>query len=189
MSEEEQEKEEEVVFEEENNETPTSGFGGSASDKKSKDKLKKCQEEKQEYLDGWQRSKADFVNFKKRSEEDKKNVANFILEDFVSELLPALDSFDMAFKNEEAWNEAPEVWRKGIEYIYQQIMSALESRGITQNNPLNESFDPNKHNSVGVIETSEKDNEGKILEVILKGYSVGDKIIRVSNVKVGELDK
>ena len=74
--------------------------------KKIKEELKKCQAEKQEYLDGWQRVKADFVNLKKRSEKDRTAFAKYANENFILELLPALDSFDQAFGNKEAWEKA-----------------------------------------------------------------------------------
>lgn len=167
--------EEEFVYDEEFEDSDSNTIA------KLRKKLKKCVEEKQEYLDGWQRSKADFVNFKKRSEEDKKDFAKYALEDFVMEIIPALDSFDMAFKDEDAWNASPENWRKGIEYIHQQLLGALESRGIKQINPIGEDFDTNKHNSVGEADGE----EGKIVAVTLKGYSLNDKIIRPPSVKVG----
>lgn len=168
--------EEEIVYDDE--------FSDSESKtvEKLRKKLKKCVEEKQEYLDGWQRSKADFVNFKKRAEEDKKDFSKFIISDFVSDLLPALDSFDMAFKNKEAWEKAPETWRVGIEYIHQQLINALNSRNIKAINPVGEKFNPEIHHSVAEVDG----NEGEIIEVTLKGYEIDGKTIRPPHVKVGK---
>jgi molecular chaperone GrpE len=117
----------EIVYEEDSNEPTQSSFSKNPDSKleKIKKDLKKCQEEKQEYLDGWQRAKADFVNLKKRSDEEKKEFAKYANEQFITELLPALDSFDQAFKNKEAWEKADKNWRTGIEFIHSQLVSVL----------------------------------------------------------------
>jgi molecular chaperone GrpE len=181
----------EITYEEENNETPVSSFSKDPKTKEAKLKkeLKKCQEEKQEYLDGWQRIKADFVNLKKRSEQDKKDFAKYANENFILELLPALDSFDQAFKNKEAWERADANWRTGIEFIYSQLTSVLENHGVKEVSPMGEIFDPQLHHSVEMVEVEDEKNDGKIVEVIQKGYSLGDKTIRHPSVKVGELKK
>lgn len=150
--------------------------------KKLRERLSKCVNEKQEYLDGWQRSQADFVNFKKRSDEEKKEFSKFVIEDFVVELLPVLDSFDLAMKDKKAWNAAPENWRKGIEYIYQQFLNTLNGRGVEQIDPVGEEFDTQRHDSVSEM----SGEEGKIMEVVLKGYSLKGKLIRPASVKVGD---
>lgn len=150
--------------------------------KKVKNQLKECKQEKQEYLDGWQRSKADFVNFKKRSEEEKKDFVKYATENIISDIIPTLDSFDMAFKDTEAWEKVSENWRKGIEYIYNQLINTLENHGVKQINPIGENFDPTIHDSIESIESDEE--EGKILEVSRKGYSLNGKIIRVPQVKI-----
>jgi len=88
-------KEEEIIFEE----TEVSGVDFAKKLKKVKDKLKRCQVEKSEYLDGWQRAKADLINFKKRSEEDKKSFAKYANKNLIHDLLPTLDNFEAALKD------------------------------------------------------------------------------------------
>lgn len=156
--------------------------------KKIKEELAECKKEKQEYLDGWQRIKADFVNLKKRNEEDRKSFAKYANEEFILELLPALDSFDQAFKNKEAWEKADKNWRTGIEFIHSQMMSILNNHGVTEMNPIGEKFDPKLHHSVEVIGVEDKKDDGKIIDVTQKGYALGDKIIRHASVKVGEVE-
>jgi molecular chaperone GrpE len=156
---------------------------------KLKKELKQCQAEKQEYLDGWQRSKADYINLKKRSEEDKERIRTYANEDLIVELLSVLDSFEMAFKDQEAWNNAPENWRRGIEYIHGQFEKVLYDFSVTVIDPKGDKFDPNLHHSTEMIETNNKKEDGVILEVNQKGYKLKDKIIRVPSVKVGELEK
>lgn len=156
--------------------------------KKLKDELKQCKEERQEYLDGWQRSKADFVNLKKRSSDDLLDFRDRASEGFVMDLLPVLDSFDMAFKDKEAWESAPIQWRKGIEYIHTQLISLLENNQVKLINPLNEEFDPNAHDSSASVRVEESNLDGKVVEVILKGYKIKDRVIRPALVKVGSFE-
>lgn len=182
--EENEEHEDDVVFEEENNEP---GMGGGADTiKKLREKLKIAIEEKQKYLDGWQRDKAEFVNARKRDEEDKKNLLKFAEANLISEIIPALDAFDMAMANKEAWEKADKNWRTGVEYIYSQISNTLQNHGLTKIDPKGEVFDPNHHHSVAVIHSENKEDDGKIIEVVAYGYSLNGKIIREPQVKVGE---
>ncbi len=162
-----------------------SGFG-TADTKKLREKLKKCTEEKQEYLDGWQRAKADLVNAKKNFEEEKKDFAKFAKGDLISQIIPVLDSFDMAFKNT---NGVPEQWLKGVEYIYNQMMSVLQENGVQQINPLGEKFDLNKHTALEMVKVDDENQAGIILEVVQKGYELNGKILREAKVKVGEIEK
>jgi molecular chaperone GrpE len=155
--------------------------------KKLREKLKIAVEEKQQYLDGWQRDKAEFINARKRDEEDKKNLLKFAEANLISELIPALDAFDMAMANKEAWEKADKNWRTGVEYIYSQITNTLQNHGLTKIDPKGESFDPAHHHSVAVVPVGEKDMEGKVVEVVASGYSLNGKVIREPQVKVGEL--
>jgi len=156
--------------------------------KEVKKQLKECQSEKQEYLDGWQRSKAEFVNFKKRSEESKKELLQYASENIISEIIPTLDNFEQAMKNKEIWESVDENWRKGIEMIYFQLMEVLKRNGVTEMNPVGKNFDPKIHESIETVETEDEKDNDKILEVIQKGYQIGERVIRHPNVKVGKFE-
>lgn len=171
-----------VIEEDEENASPKDAL------KKLREKLKVAVEEKQKYLDGWQRDKADFINSRKRDEEDKRQLLTFAEANLITELIPALDAFDMAMANKEAWEKADKNWRTGVEYIYSQISGVLESHGLKKINPKGELFDPNHHHSVAVIETGRKDEDGKILEVSGYGYTLNGKVIREPQVKVGQYE-
>ncbi|MFA6297367.1 MAG: nucleotide exchange factor GrpE, partial [Candidatus Paceibacterota bacterium] len=134
-----------VVYDEDENSVPTDTI------KKLREKLKVAIEEKQKYLDGWQRDKAEFVNARKRDEEDKKNLLKFAEANLISEIIPALDAFDMAMANKEAWEKADKNCRVGVEYIYSQISNALQNHGLTKIDPKGEIFDPNHQHSVAVV--------------------------------------
>ncbi|HJN62778.1 MAG TPA: nucleotide exchange factor GrpE [Candidatus Paceibacterota bacterium] len=142
--------------------------------KKLRDKLKKSTSEKQEYLNGWQRTKADFINYKKEEDNRKKEILKFAKEDFIEGILPVLDSFNMA--------RGSVSWKSGLGQIYKQFVSILEKDGLEEVNPLDKDFNPNFHE---VIEMTEGE-EGKVVEVVAKGYLLNGKIIRPARVKVGK---
>ncbi len=154
--------------------------------KKLKEKIKTLEAEKIEYLTGWQRTKADYVNAKKEDEKARNELIKYANMNFVEELLPALDAFDMAMANKEAWEKVDKNWRAGIEYIYGQIIGTLGKFGVTQENPVGQKVDSLKHNPMGTVATEDKSKEGIVAEVIQKGYFMNGKEIRPAGVKVFE---
>lgn len=164
-------------------------FDATEKIKKLKEKLRACESQKQEYLDGWQRSKADFINLRKRDEEDKKEFIKFANERLVEELIPVLDSFQMAFGNKEAWEKADKNWRMGVEYIHSQLISTLERHGIKEINPLGEKFDITRDEAVDYVPTDKESDDQKVLSVTQKGYTLHGKSIRPAKVIVGEFKK
>lgn len=149
-----------------------------------KEKLKECEAKKQEYLDSWQRAQADFVNIRKRDEERNKDVVKFANESLILEIIPVLDSFDIAFSNKEAWEKVDKNWRVGVEYIYSQLVTVLENNGVKQINPQGETFNPEFHEALEEVPGDKKD-EGRVVQVVQKGYKFQGKIIRGAKVKVG----
>ncbi len=176
----------EVTFEDVESEG-TSSFH--AKDTKTlREELKACQKERQEYLEGWQRAKADLINFKKETDANRRKTVSLATEDVITECIPVLDSFDMAFQNTESWNQAPENWRRGIEYIYNQFLSILANHGVTQLAPVGEQFNPHEHDCAETVSVDTPEQEGKIVSVIQKGYQLHDKLIRAPKVRVGHYE-
>jgi len=141
--------------------------------KKLRVKLQKCVSEKQEYLDGWARSKADFINHKKGEEERHINTLKFAKEDFILDILPVLDSFDMARKSSKD---------SGIEQIFKQFLQVLEGNGLEEVKAEGKDFNPNEHEAIEMVDGP----EGRVVEVLVKGYKLNKKIIRPAKVKVGK---
>lgn len=155
---------------------------------KLKEKIKKLEVEKAEYMNGWQRERADFVNFKKRADEDKKEYIKFANESLLEEMLTVLESFDMAFMNKEAWNSVPQNWRVGVEYIHSQLVKVLDDNGLKEFVPKEgDSFDPKLHVAEEVVPVTEKEKDGKIISLKKKGYLMNGKVIIAPKVAVGEL--
>jgi molecular chaperone GrpE len=152
-------------------------------------KLSVCEADKKTILDDAQRSKADFLNARKRLEEDRINDRLRAKKQHIEELLPLCDSFEMAMSNKEAWEKADKAWRSGVEGIYSQLQRLLESYGVTIQNPLGESFSPHKHEALGTEAVSDSTAHDTVVRVIQSGYEIthGDKtdIIRPARVITG----
>jgi molecular chaperone GrpE len=158
--------------------------------KKLRNRLKQVTVEKQEYLDGWQRSKADLVNVKREFSEDKTKLIEFAKMDLVFQLIPVLDSFEIAFcGNDEMQEKTVQEWLVGMRHIYSQLISVLKENGVEQSESLGKKFDHNFHTSVGIVKVEDEKFDGIITEVVQKGYSLNGVIIRPANVKVGEFGK
>ncbi len=157
--------------------------------KKLKGRLNKCLKENKENLLGWQRSRADFVNAKKENEDKIKDSFVYAKGEFLEELLPVVDSFEMAFANKDAWEKVDKDWRIGVEYIYTQFLSILKNNGVKQIDPVDEKFNPSAHISMDTIEVDKKKKDGVVVNVIQKGYEHNGKIIRAAKVIVSRYKK
>ncbi|MFZ5559185.1 MAG: nucleotide exchange factor GrpE [Patescibacteria group bacterium] len=142
--------------------------------KKLKTKLKTCEHERAEYLAGWQRAKADYINLQREHEQKIADYFKFANEGLILELLPILDSFEAAIKNGKD---------EGIKNLYNQLLNVLKNNGLEEIKSLGEKFNPELHEAV---ETIQGKNSGIIIEEIQKGYKLHGKVIRPSKVKVGE---
>lgn len=156
---------------------------------KLKEKLKIAESQSKEYLDGWQRAKADFINIRKRDEESKQDFLKFSKEEIVRDIIPVLDSFELAFKNKESMDSLPKEWRAGMESIYNQLVAVLSSHGVEKLNPVGETFDPKLHEAMQMIPVLKKEDDGKIIEVIQTGYSLLGKEVRSPKVLVGAMSE
>ncbi len=98
--------------------------------KKLRARLKKALEEKQDYLDKWQRAQADFLNARKRDQEEKAQFAKFAKEDLISQIIPVLEGFDMARSNKEAWDKVEPNWRKGVESLHGLLLKVMADNDL-----------------------------------------------------------
>ena len=152
--------------------------------KKLREDIKKLQKEKEEYLTGWQRAKADYINLQKEMNDGKINTATLTKERVIREFLPVLDSFDMAFMNKEALERVDKEWRVGMEYIHQQFMKSLSDLDVEKIDAIDVDFDPNIHQPIETVKTDKKDKDHKIVKVIQSGYKMKDRVIRPARVNV-----
>lgn len=176
----------EPEFDEEIVESTEDGGELSGTDqlKKLRTKMKVLEKEKQEYLDGWQRARADYANMVKNAEEDKKRLRSIIEENFIEELLPVADSFGMAMNNKTAWETVDPAWRTGVEYIHSQFMNILREHSLEGFGVVGEVFDPILHEAVSETETTEISQDHTISQVLQQGYKLGGKVVRAARVNV-----
>ncbi|MEX2010287.1 MAG: nucleotide exchange factor GrpE [Parcubacteria group bacterium] len=147
--------------------------------KKLKEKLKEAEGKAKEHLNNWQRAQADFINIRKRDEEAKSEFIKFAHTNTLAELIPVLDSFNIALSHGQ----------KEVEPIYTQFLGILRGAGLEESNPVGETFDPRLHEAIGTIETKSEKEDHKVLEVLQKGYILNGKVLRPAKVKIGDLAK
>ncbi len=157
--------------------------------KKLREKIKKLEGEKQEYLDLSQRTRADYANFKKEVEANRLSDRKFATKRFIEELLPVLDSYDMAKGNVEAWEKVDQNWRVGIEYIFGQLRTVLENEGVVQFGKVGDTFDPNLHESMEMVNVENESENDKIIFVLQSGYRMNEIVLRPARVKTGHFEK
>jgi len=146
--------------------------------------LEECQKEANEYLAGWQRTKADLLNYKKEEAKRILNILEYAKEELILKILPILDNFEKAEK------EVPEKLKKenylnGIFQIKSQLEDFLDKEGVEEIKSLGEDFNPKFHEAVQV-EKTESNCPEKIIEVIQKGYKMKGKVVRAAKVKVSK---
>lgn len=157
--------------------------------KKLREKIKKLEAEKKEYLDLSQRTKADYMNFKKEVESNRMQDRKFASRKLIEELLPVLDAYDMAQANKEAWEKVDQNWRMGIEYIFNQLKGVLEKEGVTQFGQIGDVFDPELHESMEHVDVDDESKDNTLVQVLQKGYKMADTILRPARVKTGSFRK
>ncbi len=147
---------------------------------KLEEELKKCEQEKKEYLDGWQRAKADFINYKNEEGKRLEDLGKFITTGLIHDILPVLDSFDLAFQ----YAMPPEMER-GVLLIRSQFEDVLKKRGLEEIATVKgDQFNPEKHESIGEV-TSDIPS-GMIAEVVQKGYILRGRTIRPARVRLSK---
>lgn len=143
---------------------------------KLKKELEACKKERQEYMDGWQRAKADYVNALKRFEEEKAGARIQGVAKAAKALLPAYDALERA----KAASDIPE----GFSGIVKQLEGAFAELGITPIGEVGEAFDPMRHEALGTDPTDEKGKDDSVSQVLEKGYAIGDAVLRPAKVRV-----
>ena len=121
---------------------------------------------------------ADFQNYKKRVEKEKRDLYSYANEKIMNDLLTVMDNFERALEH-----DADENFKEGIEMIFKQLSDVLEKDGLAEIPALGEEFDPNVHSAVMTEETEDYES-GKVSGVMQKGYTLNGKVIRPAMVKV-----
>ena len=149
--------------------------------KKAREELDKKQKELDDTVRLLQRNQADFENYRRRNNSVRAESYENGKRDAVMELLPSLDDFDRIIQNAD---KADEAWVEGVKLVYRKYTDELKKLGLAEVEAEGK-FDPNLHNAV-LSEAAEGVESETILDVLQKGYRMGDKILRHSMVKVSE---
>ncbi|MCC6501326.1 MAG: nucleotide exchange factor GrpE [Anaerolineales bacterium] len=134
-----------------------------------------------ESVEGWQRSQADFQNYKRRVERDNEMTFASMKGDIVKKILPVLDDLERALNN----RPADDAWANGIELIARKFQNILDVEGIKRIEAQGAEFDPKFHEAIS-HEHNEDFESGQVIEVVQNGYMLGERVIRPALVRVAQ---
>lgn len=146
--------------------------------------LEKAKAQAAEYLEGWQRARAEFANYKKRNEQERQELSKLANATLITRLLPIFDDFERAFQTLPR-SLLNLTWIDGIALIYRKLQAILEAEGLTLIETEGKSFDPLLHEAV-TYEESDDHDEGQIIGEVQKGYKLGDRVLRPALVRVAK---
>ena len=139
--------------------------------------------ERDEHLDRLLRQTAEFDNYRKRVERERRDLLQYAASDLLEALLPVIDDFERALAADAALDAG--AYRKGIELIYKQLQDFLAKRGVTAIDAVGSDFDPRFHQAI-THEESPGARDGEVIEEVRRGYMHGDRLLRPAMVKVAK---
>ena len=148
------------------------------------DELKDWQAKAIEYLDGWQRARAEFANYKKRVEREQASAYQNAAGNVIKRHLEILDDLERALKNRPVEGDGA-AWANGIELVYRKFISFLEAEGVRPMQAKGQFFDPTMHEAILQEESSDHES-GEIIEEIKQGYMLGERVLRPAQVRLAK---
>lgn len=149
-----------------------------------KKELEEAKKKAEEYLNSWKRSQADFINYKRRQSELFGELIGSANLELILEILPIYEALSLA-ASQVPENLKDSEWTKGVIQIKIQLENLLKKKGLEEIKSIGEKFNPEIHEAVEMVESSDK-SEGEILEEAQKGYKMNGKVIKAAKVKVGK---
>lgn len=151
------------------------------------DQLQATRAQAAEYLEGWQRARAEFANFKRRTENEREEVTRLANSGLVYQLLPILD--DLKRAEETLPDDLRHLdWVDGVLMVARKLQTTLESAGLAPIQALGEPFDPNYHDAMIYAPVDDPAMSDRVVEELQKGYLFGGKVLRPTMVKVGRTE-
>jgi len=151
--------------------------------KDNQNKIKTLNDKIGELTAGWQRTQADFLNYKKQASDERASLISSANASLIYEILPILDNFKLAADHMPE-NLAENNWAQGIKQVERQLESILQNEGLTRIKTVGEQFDPVLHEAIEHIESGKPEDE--IVEEILPGYILNSEVLRPAKVKVAK---
>jgi molecular chaperone GrpE len=152
------------------------------------DTLDQVVQQRDEYYDQLLRTKAEFDNYRKRTDRERRNLIEHAASELLDDLLPIVDDLERALATQVDNSESTgttEAYRRGVEIIHKQLMELMTKRGVSPIEALGTDFDPTLHQAV-THEPSDTHRDGEIIEELRRGYTLGDRLLRASMVKVAK---
>lgn len=146
--------------------------------------IEQLKQQSQEYLDGWQRERAEFANYKKRIEKENQQLRSSISGNIIRKYLEIIDDLERALQNKPQDGEGA-TWSEGIELVYRKFLSALEAEGVVPMKAEGEHFDPNLHEAISQ-EPNDEFESGQVIEVLRNGYLIGERVLRPASVRIAQ---
>ena len=143
--------------------------------------LAEAQQKADEYLASWQRAQADFINYKRRVEQERQEFSRTASAGVILSLLPVLDDLERALEAMPTAKGGKQGWAEGIRLVARNFRAALEAQGVTEIKALGEPFDPNFHEAL----RQDRGQEGMVIEEYQRGYLLGERVLRPAKVAVG----
>lgn len=147
-----------------------------------KNELDEWKDKANEYLDGWQRARADYANYKKRTEREQSQAYQNASANVIRRFLEVIDDLELALKNRPKEGDGAG-WSEGVELIYRKLCMILEAEGMTVIEAEGQFFDPNLHEAI-TYEKYPGLESGQIIAVVKQGYRLGDRVLRPAQVRV-----
>jgi len=144
--------------------------------------------EKEEYLEKWKRALAELENYRKRSEKQREDTRKFALEDILYKLLNILDDFDRALAHMKDAKSIDSM-RQGVELIHKELKDLLNQYGVKHIDVVGREYDPHTHEALEIIEHEGEHDKHIVLEEVLPGYTLHNRLLRPAKVKVSSLQK
>ena len=142
--------------------------------------------EKDALQDRLLRTAAEFDNYRKRMDRERRELSEFVASDVLAEVLPIVDNLERALQATASTPPADgDAFKKGVELIHKQMVDLLKKRGVTPIQAVGADFDPNVHQAV-IHETSSEHREGEVMQELQRGYLIGERLLRPAMVKVAK---
>ncbi len=157
---------------------------GTSEEESLEEQVKRLHTEADEYLDGWQRARAEFANFKKRTQRENEHTRERIAGEIITHFLGVKDDIERALSRVPETDDFQE-WILGIELIHQKLQALFDAEGVELIDAEGERFDPNFHEAVS-FEESDDHEEGVIIDITQPGYKIGERVLRPAMVRVAK---
>jgi molecular chaperone GrpE len=157
---------------------------GTSEEESLEEQVKRLHTEADEYLDGWQRARAEFANFKKRTQRENEHSRERIAGEIITHFLGVKDDIERALSRVPETDDFQE-WILGIELIHQKLQALFDAEGVELIDAEGERFDPNFHEAVS-FEESDDHEEGVIIDITQPGYKIGERVLRPAMVRVAK---